>query len=72
MNDLVPVVLLDKADRLRKIRNPFVHLKSFDHEHTLTRRALTIETHPYELLEHDAQESLSLVFAIGLYAFKRT
>jgi hypothetical protein len=39
---------------------------------TLTRRALKIETHPYELLEHDAQESLTLVFAIGLYAFKRT
>lgn len=71
-HNLVPSVILEKADRLRQIRNPFVHLKSFEHEHNLTRRAFKIEKLPHELLETDAQESLSLIYAVGIYAFKRT
>ena len=71
-HNLVPSVLLDKADRLRQIRNPFVHLKSFEHEHNLTRRAFSVGKLPHELLERDAKESLNLIYAVGLYAFKST
>ena len=69
-NNLVPSALLDKADRLRQIRNPFVHLKSFEHEHNLTRCAFVMRQHPDQLLERDAQESLTLMYGITLYAFK--
>jgi hypothetical protein len=69
-NNLVPSVLLDKADRLRQIRNPFVHLKSFEHEHNISRRAFVMRQHPDQLLERDAQDSLTLMYGITLYAFK--
>ena len=39
-NNLVSSMLLDKVDHLRLIRNPFVHLKSFEHEHTIGQRSL--------------------------------
>lgn len=34
-NDLVDPITLDKADHLRLIRNPFVHVRELNHEHGL-------------------------------------
>jgi hypothetical protein len=52
--------LLDAADRLREIRNPIVHLKSFDHEHGIGRRALKHLTDPIRLIEADARDASPL------------
>ena len=70
-NDLAPSFLLDMADNLRKIRNPFAHLKSFDHEFNPSRRARKMGAHAYELLERDAQNSIILIYAIGIHTFKQ-
>lgn len=70
VNDLVNPLILDKADHLRLIRNPFVHLKSFDHEHIITQRmAKSRQFHIWELLEADAREALTAMYGVATYAF---
>lgn len=69
--DLVPAVVLDKVDRLRLIRNPFVHLKQFDHPHSIGRRSLAAKEPPAETLEKDAKEALITMYATAAYAFRR-
>lgn len=63
---LVDVFLLDKVDRLRLRRNPFVHLKEFDHPHRLTQRALGARGDPLVILEADAKDALSLMYSIAV------
>jgi hypothetical protein len=70
VNELVNPLILDKADRLRLIRNPFVHLKSFDHEHTIGQRMAKLrQFHIWELLEADAKEALIAMYGVATYAF---
>jgi hypothetical protein len=63
---LVASVLLDKADYIRQRRNPFVHLKDFDHEHNLARRAIDQQTSPYDLIERDAKEALTVMYTVAI------
>lgn len=67
-NLLLPDAVLNKLDRLRVVRNPFVHLKPFDHEHIISRRMLSTRTAPEELMDRDAKDAISLMYTIGLYA----
>jgi hypothetical protein len=68
-NDLVIPLILDKADHLRLIRNPFVHLKPFEHEHTVGQRARAKDTDHATLLENDAKEALIAMYGVAVYAF---
>src|SRR6266567_3727151 len=43
-NGLANPLILDKADRLRMIRNPFVHLKEFDHQPAVGQRMTNTRT----------------------------
>jgi hypothetical protein len=71
-NNLVDSIILDKADRLREIRNPFVHLKEFDHKHGISQRmAKTRNFDITALLENDAKEALIAMYGVGVYAFSR-
>ena len=67
-NAFLPEAVLQKLDRIREIRNPFVHLKPMDHEHIVTRRMLRARIPTEELMDQDAREALSLMFTIGIYA----
>jgi len=70
-NNLVDSMILDKADRLRLIRNPFVHLKDFDHKHGLNQRmGKTRNFHIRTLLEDDAKEALIAMYGVAAYAFR--
>lgn len=60
--------LIKRIDRLRQIRNPFVHLKSFDHPHNLSQRTFAVQSHPAEVLERDAKESLITMYTLAVYA----
>jgi hypothetical protein len=72
VNSLVDPVILDKADRLRLIRNPFVHLKEFDHQHTIGQRMAKTRTYDIQaLLESDAKEALIAMYGVAAYAFAR-
>jgi hypothetical protein len=69
---LVDPVILDKADRLRLIRNPFVHLKEYDHQHTIGQRMAKTRTYDIRaLLESDAKEALIAMYGVAAYAFAR-
>jgi len=57
VNNLADPLILDKADRLRAIRNPFVHLKSFDRPHTLGQKMSKAGSYDImALLENDAKK----------------
>lgn len=71
-NHLLNPTLLEKVNRLRLIRNPFTHLKSFDHPHGLGQRSLRERSHPEALLEVDAKESLTTMYTVAVYAFANT
>lgn len=64
-NGVLDEYLLEKADRLRKVRNPFVHLKPYDHEHGIHQRMMRARKNPYEILETDARTALSIMYAFA-------
>lgn len=69
-NNLVDPIILDKADRLRLIRNPFVHLKEFDNKHGLGQRMAASRNFDFRaLLEKDAQEALIAMYGVAAHAF---
>lgn len=55
--------MLSGADRLRKIRNPFTHRKNQDHKHSFGNRFLEERVHPKTILERDAKDALTLMYA---------
>lgn len=63
--------LLTKIDELRKIRNPFVHLKEHEHEYNLMQRLISnasegkLINHPLYILMNDAKEAIRLMYAIA-------
>jgi hypothetical protein len=65
-HQLVNEFLLEKFDRLRQIRNPFVHVKPYDHPFTLSQRIFDEKAQPVEIIENDAKEALSLMYTILL------
>lgn len=64
-NNLVHGSLLEKADHLREIRNPFVHLKPYTHKHRVTQRALDKRANPLTIMEKDAKDALSIMYTIA-------
>jgi hypothetical protein len=59
-NDFV----LDRLDHLRRIRNPFVHLKEYTHAHSLTQRSWHRGLDPDEVAEADAKHALETLSAL--------
>ena len=57
-------LILKRVDALRLVRNPFTHLKKFEHPHTLSQRAAAAQENPAALLEKDARDALDVLFAI--------
>lgn len=57
--------LVDAADSLRKVRNPFVHIKAFDHKHRLIQRVFREKRYPNSLLEEDAKDAISLMLHVA-------
>jgi hypothetical protein len=65
-NDLFHPYLIDKIDRLRRIRNPFVHNRSYDDPDRIEHRALRASKVPDELIERDAKDALELMYHVVL------
>ena len=65
---LLPAVICDKVDSLRQKRNPFVHLKGFDHPHGLGQRMLQLRSHPDAILEADAKDALVAMYSVAVHA----
>jgi hypothetical protein len=58
----LPDFILEKIDKIRLKRNPFVHHKMPLQKDTLMARAFNSETHPDELLHNDAKDALEIMF----------
>ena len=70
VNKLVDPLILDGADRLRLIRNPFVHLKDHDHEYTIGQRMMKPQPRDIlSMLESDAKDAVVAMFAVATYKF---
>lgn len=69
--ELFPADLLDSADRLRVVRNPFAHRKPDDHAHTLGNRYVAQKRHPRLVLEEDAKAALVAMYGHFRCALKR-
>ena len=61
---------IKQIDKLRKKRNPFVHLKAFEHVFNISQRIMsTLKkcgrfTEPEKQIEIDASEALQLMYVI--------
>jgi hypothetical protein len=56
--------IIEKVDRLRQIRNPFVHYRPMDDPDNLDLRSFNQNTNMNALLEKDAKEALALMYEI--------
>jgi hypothetical protein len=58
--------LIDKIDQLRKMRNPFVHVRPFDDPHNIVERSYKLGKIPDMVLENDAKDALSLMYQVAI------
>ena len=65
-NNLLHKFLLDRIDRLRKMRNPFSHLQDFDYPDSLSKRAIAYKYNFSETLRHDAEFALALMYEVAV------
>jgi hypothetical protein len=63
-NQVLNNELLDRIDRLREIRNPFVHLRPNDDPNTYGNRYISGKTHPRTMLENDAREAFQVMYLV--------
>jgi hypothetical protein len=63
-HEVWPDFVLSRIDRLQSIRNPFIHLKDFNHEHSLIQRSWASGRDPDEVLEEDAKQALETICAL--------
>jgi len=68
-HDFLNSPVLIRIERLRTIRTPFLHLKQFDHPHTIGQRTLRDRRHPFSVMEEDAKESLITMYAVATSRF---
>lgn len=66
-NNLINEFILEQVDGIRKIRNPFTHLKEFNYPHSLTNRMLANKKLPYEQLEQDAKGAICFMFLVATH-----
>lgn len=60
----LPSDLMDHADRLRELRNPFTHRRPETDPDTLGNRFLSAKTHPDTILETDAKLALRVMYEL--------
>lgn len=60
----LPNDLLEQADRLRKVRNPFTHRRPETDPDTLGKRFLSEPAHPDAILEADAKLALRVMYEL--------
>ena len=64
-NSLLHPHLVSRLEKLRDIRNPFTHSRPED-PNRIDRRMFDAGTHHFELLERDARDALSLMYAVAI------
>ena len=65
-NNLVHGYLLDKIDHIRQIRIPFAHKKAPGHSKNLDQRMFLEQRQPFEVLEKDAKDAISIMYQLAI------
>lgn len=60
----LPADMLDRAEQVRRKRNAFTHPRPEDDPDTFGNRFMVSRRHPNAILEEDAQEAVSLMYAM--------
>lgn len=60
--EFLPDFILEKIDKIRLKRNPFVHHRMPLQKDTLMARSIGSETHPDEVLQKDAKDAMEVMF----------
>ena len=63
-NKYLPKSIVNKIDEIRKIRNPFTHLKSNDYEYLLTRQTYMKQIEPDEYLLIKSKDAIGLIYQV--------
>lgn len=63
-NQVLGTELLSRIDRLREVRNPFVHRRPPDDPDTYGNRYITRQIHPRTMLEQDAREAFEVMYLV--------
>jgi hypothetical protein len=63
--EFLPDFVLEKIDKIRLKRNPFLHHRKPLQENTLMARALMTKTDPEYLLETDAKDAIHVMFEMS-------
>ena len=63
-NKYLPKSVINKIDEIRKIRNPFTHLKHYDYEYLLTRQTYMKLIEPDEYLLKKSKDAIGLIYQI--------
>ncbi len=65
-NQFLEPILINKIDKLRKIRNPFSHLKHDDYPYRVDARVFQEQKMHQEILQKDAEEAIGLMYTVAL------
>jgi hypothetical protein len=57
------------VDEVRKVRNPFSHLRDFEDPDSLTQRVMRTQTMPEQVLEDEAKRALAVMYQIAVTRF---
>ncbi|HKJ81128.1 MAG TPA: hypothetical protein VJ954_03845 [Ignavibacteriaceae bacterium] len=68
-NNTIQIGLLDKIDRLRKIRNPFVHFKPNEKEFNIVNMSYFNNQTPEDFLYKEAKNAISLLYQVSITNF---
>jgi hypothetical protein len=63
-HSVLSVDLLRELDRLRELRNPFVHREAGANSPGLGERVQLLKKHPRTILEADAKDSLAVMYGV--------
>lgn len=58
--------ICSKINAIRLFRNPFTHLKPFDHPNTVSQVSLSKRMHPNEVLYEKAKDAISLMYTVAV------
>jgi hypothetical protein len=62
---LLHAFLIQKVDKLRKIRNPFVHLQTHYNSDSISSRVAQEQRRPEQIFAKDAEQALALMYQIA-------
>jgi len=65
-NGMLHEYLCKKINHLRQFRNPFIHLKEWEHPHRISQKMFIEKSPPFYIIEKEAKEAIRLMYKISI------